>query len=91
MLKKNFDETFNFDINNITDELIDTFIDKIIVHKDHYDWKLKSLSNYSSNEKKDIPLARIVITPEDVSIYNAKHKMLRRVCQKDNIFVDVYI
>ena len=33
----------------------------------------------------------IVITPEDVSIYNAKHKMLRRVCQKDNIFVDVYI
>lgn len=91
VLKKNFDDTFNFDINNITDELIDTFVERITVFKDHFDWKLKSLSNYSNEEKKDIQLARIVITPEDVSIYNEKHKMLRRVCQKDNIFVDVYI
>lgn len=90
-LKQNFDNIFNFDINNITDELIDTFVEKIVVHKDHFEWKLKGISDLSEKNDNDILLARIVITPDDIINYNQNHKILKRINQKENIFADIYI
>lgn len=35
------DQDFNFSTHNIPEEVIDAFVDQVIVHKDCFIWKLK--------------------------------------------------
>ena len=42
-------------------------------------------------EDKGIHLATIVINRDDVIRYNEKHNCLKRICQKENIIMEVYI
>lgn len=52
------------------------------------------LNNYIGDiaiEDKGIHLATIVINRDDVIRYNEKHNCLKRICQKENIIMEVYI
>lgn len=41
ILKYGLEQDFNFSTHNIPDEVIDAFVDQIIVYKDCFVWKLK--------------------------------------------------
>lgn len=41
ILKYGLDQDFNFSTHNIPEEVIDAFVDQVIVHKDCFIWKLK--------------------------------------------------
>lgn len=96
-LKQTINENLNFDENCIPTEIINSFIEKITVHKDKFEWKLNyltELNNYIGDipiEDKSIHLATIVINRDDIIRYNEKHNCLKRICQKENIIMEVYI
>lgn len=96
-LKQNIEENLNFDKNNISDEMIDSFVEKVVVHKDRFEWKLnylKNIENYTGDklkEDKGIYFTSIIINKDDIVDYNNKHNCLKRICQKDNIIMDIYI
>lgn len=90
LLKKNIDKCLDFDNCIVSDEIIDALIEKIEVHKDRFVWKLAGL-NSKNIDTKEMYFTTIVITKDDVIKYNESHNCLRRICQKDNIVMDVYI
>ncbi len=74
---------------------MDSHVDKIIVHKDHFDWKLTSSSdiiNRDDEEKENGKfITRIVITYDDIVEFNEKKHFLKKIKQKDPIIMDIYI
>ena len=96
LLKQNLLSKLDFDNNNITDEIIDSFVDKVVVHEDKFDWKLNYLNKIvdtSKNDKsiKGVFFTRLLITREDIKKYNKKHGITTRVCQQEPIIMDIYI
>lgn len=45
ILKELMETEFDSFIGNVPDELVGQFVDKIIVHKDWFEWKLKNINN----------------------------------------------
>ena len=90
-------KTKKIDYNSeLTEELLDLYIDKITVHKDKFDWKLNYLSDKieSDNEEqnsKGIFLTRLLITNKDIVDFNNTKKYLKKVRQKEPIIMDIYI
>ena len=70
-IKQSINENLNFDKNCISTEIIDSFVDKITVHKDKFEWKLNyltELNDYIGDipiEDKGIHLATIVINRDN--------------------------
>ena len=40
MIKENIEDKRKYDITHIPDEIVDAFVDKIVVHKDYFEWHL---------------------------------------------------
>ena len=84
---------YNYGLN---EDLLDLHIEKIIVHKDHFDWKLNSSSDII---KKDDELAnnngkfltRIIVSYDDIVEVNNKRHLLKRIKQKEPLIMDIYI
>lgn len=106
-LKKNIIDNLEYDRNNeISDELIETFVEKIKVEKGRFKWKLNYLKDiydienncnnvYNQNtESKDMYLTTIEITNDDIKKYRKRLQscgLERAKKLKENIMVDIYI
>ena len=84
-LKKNIIDNLEYDRNNeISDELIETFVEKIKVEKGRFKWKLNYLKDiydienncnnaYNQNAKSnDMYLTSIEITNDDIKKYRKR-------------------
>ena len=88
----------NIDVNKITDKVIDSLVDRIIVHKDRFEWKINcinkisKINSNSSSDDRGVYFATLRIKKTDIISYNKKHNdLLKRICQKDDIIMDIYI
>ena len=95
--------------DEISDDLIESFVEKIIVEKDRYKWKLNYLKdiydlnvlrNISTTElnsdSNDFYLTTLTITDDDLKKYRNRIKSCgleraKKIKEKDNIIVDLYI
>lgn len=66
ILKYGLEQNFNFSTHSIPDEVIDAFVDQIIVHKDCFVWKLKFVDdtvNLKVDGKKNNTTVSLVESP----------------------------
>jgi len=97
-LKKNIVDNLNIDVNNITDKIIDSLVDRIIVHNDRFEWKINCINKISkinsalSENDRGVYFTTLRIKRNDIIRYNRKNNgILKRICQKDDIIMDIYI
>ncbi len=97
-LKKNIVDNLNIDVNNITDKIIDSLVDRIIVHNDRFEWKINCINKISkinpalSETDRGVYFTTLRIKRNDIIRYNKKNNgILKRICQKDDIIMDIYI
>ena len=94
-IKKKISKKLDYNCE-LTEELLDLYIDKIIVHKDCFIWKLNSHSDIIKGEEELMSengkfITRIVVTYDDIVEFNNKRHLLKRVKQKDPLIMDIYI
>lgn len=108
ILKNNIINNLEYNKNDeISDDMIEIFVEKIVVKKDKYIWKLnyfkelydldalKRISTSKLNDdSQDFYLTSIIITDDDVKKYKSRLKscgLERTKKLKNNICVDIYI
>lgn len=102
-LKKNIIHNLNYTENNISDEIIDTFVEKITVRKDVFEWKLNylndmnnELSNSIYNKEEDtnekgIFLTRIIVTKDNAMEFIENNSEYINVRSDTELIADIYI
>jgi hypothetical protein len=95
-LKNKIETKLEFDIFHVSAGMIDSLVDKVIVHGDNrYEWKLNCISEvtkYSTNETElGIYFGRLIITEDDIRNYNKKTNYLKKVFQKKPMIVEIYL
>lgn len=108
ILKNNIVSNLEYNNNDeISEDIIEAIVEKIVVKKDRYIWKLnyfkeiydlEALKNISTSklndDSNDFYLTSIIITDDDVKKYKSRLKscgLERTKKLKNNIFVDLYI
>lgn len=97
--KENISKHLNYKRGEISDELVDSFVDKIIVSNEKLEWHLNftnEVSNFYSiidneDKKEDILIAHLVVTDDDVITYSKYNEELKRVNLKEPIIVDIFM
>ena len=96
-LKKVIRDKFNYKKGYLSEELIDTFIDKVIVYEDHFNFYLNLVTNIDdssldSRKKEDyVLLGRLVITYDDSNKYSKYNEEIRHARIKEPLLVDLYM
>lgn len=95
-LKQNIIDNLNYNETKVSDEMLDSFVDKIIVKKDRFEWKFNFLSNIkeqSGEESYDeVYLTSINITQDDASEFFSKQGIFKNYKKIiEPIRVDIYI
>ena len=95
-LKNKIETKLEFDIFHVSAGMIDSLVDKVIVHGDNrYEWKLNCISEvtkYSTDETElGIYFGRLIITEDDIRNYNKKTNYLKKVFQKKPMIVEIYL
>ena len=94
-IKEMITKRLDNDLYDSTIEMVDTFVDKIIMHNDKFEWKLNCISEISKYKEGDnelgIHYGSFIITPDDVRKFAKKHNILKKVFQKTPIVVDIYV
>ena len=100
-LKQNIIDNLNFDANYVSEEVVDTFVKRITVREDKFDWKLNYLDEILDSDElsddnslesnSDIFFTRIVITKDDVDRFLEHHKEYKFLRLKEPIKVDIYL
>ncbi len=94
-MKQQIESKLEFDMYSLSSRAVDLFVDKIVVHENRFQWKINCISNITSLDNPSSELgklfAKLVITPDDVRRYNMKLNQLKRVCQKENILIEIYV
>ncbi len=95
LMKQQIESKLEFDMYSLSSRAVDLFVDKIVVHENRFQWKINCISNITSLDNPSSELgklfAKLVITPDDVRRYNMKLNQLKRVCQKENILIEIYV
>ena len=96
VLKQNIIDNLNYNETKVSDEILDSFVDKIIVKKDRFEWKFNFLSNIkeqSGEESYDeVYLTSINITQDDASEFFSKQGIFKNYKKIiEPIRVDIYI
>ena len=96
VLKQNIIDNLNYNETKVSDEMLDSFVDKIIVKKDRFEWKFNFLSNIkeqSGEESYDeVYLTSINITQDDASEFFSKQGIFKNYKKIiEPIRVDIYI
>lgn len=89
VIKKTIEKSLNFDKDNISEELIENLIDKIIVYENRFVYKLKMNENLNNEEQEPVLLTSLIITKDQIK--KIVSKMNKRIKSYDTIRVDVYI
>ena len=87
-LKKLVNHNLTDENSCISDSLIDSLIQKVIVEKDKFTVKINC--GIKSNEE-DVLLTKLIITKDNVDEYQRKHHQYKRLRLKQPIIVDVVI
>lgn len=103
-LKKNIIFNLNYMENTISDSLIDTFVEKITVRKDVFEWKLNYLNdmnneitnNVCKNDEdkendKGIFLTRVIVTKDNAMQYIEFNQDYKNIRGKTELIADIYI
>lgn len=100
-LKQNIIDNLNFDANYVSEKVVDTFVKRITVREDKFDWKLNYLDEILDSDElsddnslesnSDIFFTRIVITKDDVDRFLEHHKEYKFLRLKEPIKVDIYL
>ena len=94
-MKEQIAMKLDYDMYSLSDGMVETFVDKIIVHDDRFEWKLNCISDISkfmdTGNELGKHYARIVITVDDIRRFNKKSNQLKKVFQKEPIIVDIFI
>ena len=95
ILKNILNNNPNYSDGKVSDEIVDTFIEQIIVQRDSYIWKLnyfESLSNITKTEdSNNILLTRLVITNDDLEKYKINNDLFHKIKLKENLIIDICI
>ena len=89
IIKKTIEESLNFDKDNISDELIENLIEKIIVYENRFVYKLKLNGEMKEDDKEPVLLTSLIVTKDQIK--KIVSKMNKRIKSYDTIHVDVYI
>ena len=84
ILKYGLEQDFNFSTHNIPDEVIDAFVDQVIVYKDCFVWKLKLFDDtiqLTVNGRKNNATVSLVESPHvsDGSTGSNRRKIITAV------------
>jgi len=99
-LKKIIKENLDYKRGTLNDELIETFVDKIVVYNDKLEWHLNYLNDIIKNKEgkesnesntQKILIAKYCITLDDIIEYTRYDKELRGVKAYKPFIVEIYI
>jgi len=85
ILKNTISESLNFDTDNISENLIDSLIEKVTVYNNRFVWKLKG---EKSDANQPLLLLSICITEDSFKRLKRKLNLKARFC--GNIYIDLY-
>ena len=95
LMKEKVTSKLDLDIYNMSSSMMESLIDKVIVHNNKFIWKLNCISDIRKYDNLEEGLgsyfASLVITEDDIRKYNEKCKCLKKVFQKEPLVVDIYI
>lgn len=85
ILKNTISESLNFDTDNISENLIDSLIEKVTVYNNRFVWKLKG---EKGDANPPLLLLSICITEDSFKRLKRKLNLKARFC--GNIYIDLY-
>lgn len=95
MMKDKISSKLDYELYNLSSGLIESLVDKIVVHNNRFEWKLNCIADISKydNEAGELGIyfSTLVITEDDLRNYNLKNPTLKKIFQKEPIIVDIYI
>ena len=78
----------------MSDELVESFVDKIIIDNDLIEWHLNFINDKIISireERKEILIAELAITDDDAIFYSKYFDELKRIKIKEPIRVAIYL
>lgn len=97
-LKQSIIDNLNYNENKVSDSMIDTFVDEIIVKEDKFEWRFNFISGfndsneYTINIEKGVLLTSINITQDDAIDFFEKQGIFKKYNKIiEPIKVDIYI
>jgi len=99
-IKSSINRILDYKRNIISEDLIDSLINEIVVYKDHYVWKLNfideirrlenNVNNQSSNES-NVLLCRLMITTDDIKEFKNEIEEIKYIRKSKPLALDIYI
>ena len=93
-LKNIIKEKFKYESGELTEDMVDSFVDKIIVNENSMNWylnfKYDAIYNVNNNDHK-IQIAELIITKDDAKLYSKYCSELSRVKMKENLKVNLFL
>lgn len=92
--KNTISEKFKNQAGDLSEDMVDGLIDKIIINETDSNWHLKftnDIIDVSNNEEQEIKIAELVITKDDAERYSKYCSELSRVKFKENLKVNLFI
>lgn len=85
------EKDFDFSGQEVPEEIVDAFVDSIIVHKDYFEWNLKLAEkpvccNVEGNKRKSI-----VISTEQSFVSDAQHRLFWTTDRRNYIYESIRI
>jgi len=92
-LKTLIKNNFNYKSGDMSDEMVDSFVDKIIISNDIIEWHMNFINDTiieRKKEREEILIAELAITDDDAIFYSKYCEELKRITIKKPIRVDIY-
>ena len=93
-IKKKIAELSSYADNNVSDEIINEYTSKIIVHENSIDWYLSCLDELKKDihkEKETIQFAEIILTKKDTDEFMEDNPEYLRLRLKDPKIINVFL
>lgn len=85
---------FNYKSGDMSDEMVESFVDKIIISNDLIEWHMDFISDKIINKKREreeILIAELAITDDDAIHYSKYWEEFKRITIKEPIKVAIFI
>ena len=87
-------EKFKYQAGDLSEDMVDGLIDKIIINETDSNWYLRftnDIIEVSNNDEQEIKIAELIITKDDAERYSKYCSELSRVKFKENLKVNLFI
>lgn len=89
-LKQILLEKLDYKSGKLDDDLINLFVEKVVVYKDKFVWKLNYLKSFKSSDD-DVYLASIIINKDQIMNFKQTNDKYKHIKSFNDILVDIYI